>query len=80
MYYVVGKVNRPGQYAMLGPTSVLQAISMAGGMTPYADRNDILVIRQDAPTAIPFRYGDMEDGKDLAQNIELMSGDVVLVP
>ena len=80
LYYVVGKVNRPGQYPMVGPTSVLQALSMAGGMTTYASENSIKIIRTGKNVAISFRYGDLEDGEELQQNIFLESGDVVLVP
>lgn len=80
LYYVVGKVNRPGQYPMVGPTSVLQALSMAGGMTTYASENAIRIIRKGEPQAIRFRYSDLEDGESLDQNILLESGDVVLVP
>ncbi|MEE2729386.1 MAG: polysaccharide biosynthesis/export family protein [Pseudomonadota bacterium] len=80
LYYVVGKVNRPGQYPMVGPTSVLQALSMAGGMTTYASENGIKIIRNGKKEAIAFRYGDIEDGEQLQQNILLESGDVVLVP
>ena len=80
LYYVVGKVNRPGQYPMLGPTSVLQALSMAGGMTTFASENQVKIIRPGQDEAIPFRYDDMADGENLEQNVILKSGDVVLVP
>jgi polysaccharide export outer membrane protein len=57
-------------------------LSIAGGMTPYAAVNKIEVLRRENGqlTAIPFRYGDIEKGEDLEQNIILRSGDVVLVP
>jgi len=80
LYYVVGKVNRPGQYPMLGPTSVLQALSMAGGMTTFANENRVKIIRSGQSDAILFRYNDMADGENLEQNVTLKSGDVVLVP
>lgn len=80
LFYVIGKVNRPGQYPMSQPTSVLQALSVAGGMTTYASENSIKVIRSHDNQAFEFRYGDIEDGENLEQNIMLKSGDVVLVP
>ena len=81
-FYVIGKVNRPGEYPLLSPLSVLQALSVAGGITTFADYNSIVIIRQDNGTdkTLEFRYGDIEQGKKLAQNIQLRSGDVVVVP
>jgi polysaccharide export outer membrane protein len=61
---------------------VVQALSVAGGMTPYAAANKIKVLRRENGqlTAMLFRYGDIEKGEDLEQNVMLQSGDVVLVP
>ncbi|MCG8536957.1 MAG: polysaccharide export protein [Pseudomonadales bacterium] len=80
VFSVIGKVNRPGQFPMTQSTTVLHALSIAGGMTTYASENSIVVIRRGSQKAIPFRYGDIENGKKLEQNILLQSGDVVLVP
>lgn len=82
LIYVIGKVNRPGQFPLTGPTSVLQALSMAGGTTPFADYDDIKIIRSDGghENAIKFNYGDIEDGENLDSNVTLKSGDVVVVP
>jgi polysaccharide biosynthesis/export protein len=80
--FVLGKVNRPGPYPMNRPVDVMQAISMAGGTTPFASLNDIRVLRRDGQheIAIRFRYADVERGHDLTQNIILRSGDTVVVP
>jgi polysaccharide export outer membrane protein len=80
--YVIGKVSRPGEFVANQYMDVVQALSVAGGMTPYASANKIKVLRRENGklTAIPFRYGDIEKGEDLEQNIILQSGDVVLVP
>jgi polysaccharide export outer membrane protein len=80
--YVIGKVNRPGDFPLLGPIDVMQALSLAGGATPFADTNHIRVLRRDAgkQTVIPFRYGDIARGRRLDQNILLQSGDTVVVP
>ena len=80
--YVIGKVARPGEFVANRYMDVVQALSVAGGMTPYAAANKIKVLRRENGqlTAIPFRYGDIEKGEDLEQNIMLQSGDVVLVP
>jgi polysaccharide export outer membrane protein len=80
--YVVGRVNRPGEFTANRYMDVVQALSLAGGMTPYAANNKIKVLRREDGklTAIPFKYGEIEKGENLEQNIILQSGDVVLVP
>lgn len=80
--YVVGKVNRPGEYAYTRPLDVMQAISLAGGTTPYAALDDIKILRRVGVqnTSIPFRYSDVARGRGLDQNIVLWSGDTVVVP
>ena len=80
--YVLGKVNRPGQFPFSRAVDVMQALSLAGGTTPYAAVNDIVILRRqnDRVEALSFRYSDVEHGKDLAQNVLLRSGDTVVVP
>jgi polysaccharide export outer membrane protein len=80
--YVIGKVNRPGEYTAVRQVDVVQALSMAGGLTPYASANNIKVLRRvnGVETAIPFRYGKIESGDALEENILLQGGDVVVVP
>lgn len=80
--YVMGKVNRPGEFPFSSPLDVMQALSLAGGTTPYAEVNDIVILRRDngAQRAMTFRYGDVERGKNLNQNFLLQSGDTVVVP
>jgi len=80
--YVIGQVLRPGEFVANSKMDVVQALSVAGGMTPYASTNKIEILRRENGilTSIPFRYGDIEKGKNLDQNIILKSGDVVLVP
>jgi polysaccharide export outer membrane protein len=81
--YVLGKVNRPGEFAFSRPLDVMQAISLAGGTTPFASLNDIQILRREATgrqDAIAFHYADVEQGERLQQNILLLSGDTVVVP
>ncbi len=80
--YVLGRVNKPGEYLVGHYMDVLQALSLAGGLTPFAAENDIKVIRRikGQSHTIPFRYGDVRKGNDLEQNILLQRGDVVMVP
>lgn len=81
--YVVGKVNKPGDYIAYRNIDVMQALSMAGGPTPYASVNKIKILRRDERgelKSIPFKYSKVEKGEDLEQNITLQGGDVVVVP
>jgi polysaccharide export outer membrane protein len=80
--YVVGKVNKPGNYAVNRTTDVMQALSMAGGLSPYAAENKIKILRREHGVlkSIPFKYSRVEKGQDLEQNIILQGGDVVVVP
>ena len=80
--YVVGRVTKPGEYLIGHYTDVLQALSLAGGLTPFAAENDIKVIRRlkGQQQVFLFRYGDLRKGQDLEQNILLQRGDVVMVP
>ena len=80
--FVMGKVNRPGDFALIRPIDVMQALSLAGGVTPYADVNGIRILRRagSQQEVLRFRYDDVRRGKDLSQNILLRSGDTVVVP
>jgi polysaccharide export outer membrane protein len=80
--YVVGKVARPGEFPFSQPVDVMQALSLAGGTTPYAAVNDIVILRRENErvAAIRFHYAEVEHGKDLAQDVLLHSGDTVVVP
>lgn len=80
--YVIGQVTKPGMYVMNPELTVLQALSLAGGSTPFAKLDNISVIRGTgtAQKTLPFRYDQVIEGKSLQQNITLESGDVVLVP
>lgn len=80
--YVVGRVTKPGEYLVGHYTDVLQALSLAGGLTPFAAENDIKIIRRvmGQQQVFQFRYGDARKGRDLEQNIILQRGDVLMVP
>lgn len=80
--FVIGKVNRPGDFPLLRPTDVMQALSLAGGATPFANTNKIRVLHREGSrqTSIRFRYSDVARGRNLDQNVLLESGDTVIVP
>ena len=83
--YVLGEVAKPGRYQMKTFTTVLQAISTAGGFTPYAAKNRMFVLRKSSnagtETRIDVSYDDIiSGGGNVSQNILLIPGDTVVVP
>lgn len=80
--YVLGKVNKPGEFIINRYVDVMQALSMAGGTAPFADLNSITILRRqgEEQQATEFKYDQVSRGKHLEQNIVLQSGDVVVVP
>jgi polysaccharide export outer membrane protein len=78
---VMGEVSKPGAMQMHGPTSVLQAIAMAGGFKEFANTKDVRVLRQNGNGSIQtlrFNYKDVLNGD--AKPFFLRSGDTVIVP
>ena len=85
--YVVGEVTKPGKYPLKSHTTVLQAISIAGGFTPFASKNKMQVVRNTIGNdgaahedRIPVRYDDLLTGKGEPGNFLLRSGDTVVIP
>ncbi len=80
--YVIGRVNKPGEFVTGRFVDVLQALAMAGGLTPFAAENDIRILRRvDGKEYVrKFRYADVRKGENLEQNLMLRSGDTVVVP
>lgn len=80
--YVIGQVQNPGSFVMNPRLNVLQALSLAGGTTTFAALDDIIIIRGTGANQrlIGFAYNKIIRGRNLEQNIELESGDVVVVP
>lgn len=80
--YVLGEVNKPGEYVPGNYVSIAQALTLAEGLTSYANDGSIKVVRQKdgQEVFIKFNYGRFKKGKDLSSNIRLESGDVVMVP
>jgi polysaccharide biosynthesis/export protein len=76
--FVTGQVGTSGAYPLVGPRTVLQAISMAGGLSEYAKAEEILIIR--GSMTFRFNYKEVLRGKKLEQNIQLQPGDQILVP
>lgn len=81
--FITGEVVRPGSYVVRQPTTLMQAIALAGGVGPFAAKQRIQVRRR-APggdeTIFMFNYKAYEAGQDLEGNITLRAGDVIMVP
>jgi len=80
--YVIGQVAKPGAIVMNPAVNVLQALSIAGGGNAYAKMDSVIVIRNttSGQRTMKFHYSEVSSGKNLEQNIQLESGDVVVVP
>jgi polysaccharide biosynthesis/export protein len=82
-FNILGQVTKPGTYPLSNPTTVLDAIALAGGFRDFAKKKSIYVLRQTADgssTRLPFNYKDVIKGKDAQQNIRLEPRDTVYVP
>ena len=81
-FYIIGKITRPGTYPLNPDMTVLQAISVAGGLAEWADKDSIRIIRRSGgkEEIIPFDYDKVITGKKLEQNILLKPNDTIIVP
>ena len=77
-YYITGEVGRTGAYQLVVPTTVLQALTGAGGFREFANKKKITIMR--SGQLIKFNYNEVIKGKNLQQNIFLQNGDYVIVP
>jgi polysaccharide biosynthesis/export protein len=80
--YVIGQVTKPGVFPLNPRINVLQALALAGGGTAFAKLDSVIVLRGSSTSqrVLPFRFSQVSDGKNLAQNVDLESGDVIVVP
>ncbi|MBW2058463.1 MAG: polysaccharide biosynthesis/export family protein [Deltaproteobacteria bacterium] len=79
---VLGRVARPGVYPITGDTTLVEAISMAGGFTEWANKRKITVIthRNGKKEKLVINYKKIVSGKDPSQNIVLKRHDTIIVP
>jgi len=80
--FITGEVRKPGPYPLTGSATVLQLISIAGGLGDYAKGEKITIVRAEGgkQTSFRFNYKEVLNQKKLAQNIELKPGDTIIVP
>jgi len=82
-YVVLGKVTKPGSYELGRPTTVLEAIAIAGGFLDFAKPNKIYIIRprgNSSSETLHFDYNRVIKGRNPEQNVELKTGDTIVVP
>ncbi len=82
--FVIGQVKEPGQFTLGRFVDVIQALTLAGGLTPYANEGKIQINRRNADNnkqeTFKFNYSRFKSGRGLGDNRILQSGDVVVVP
>lgn len=82
--FVLGEVVRPGKYPLKSKTTLLQGVTIAGGFTPVAARNQIVIFRfgENGSTmqTVTSSYDDIVLRGGIAGNLELRAGDTIVVP
>jgi polysaccharide export outer membrane protein len=80
--YVLGEVQRGGEFSPNHQVTVLQGLSMAGGFTRFANGSRIVIVRKDShgDRRIPFDYDAVVQDGQIVENLVLQSGDTVIVP
>jgi len=80
--FIAGEIRKPGPYPLTAPTTVLQLLSIAGGLGDFAKSEKITVVRTEngKQVSYKFNYKEVIQGKKLAQNIELKPGDTIVIP
>jgi len=80
--FITGNVAKPGSFPLMGETTVLQLIALAGGLSEYANSKNITIMRAENGRTVTFRfdYKSVIKQKHLEQNILLKPNDTVIVP
>jgi len=82
-FNILGQVVKPGSYSLTAASTVLDAISDAGGLKEFAKQKNIYILRHSATASesrIAFNYKEVIKGKNPQQNIKLEPGDTIVVP
>jgi polysaccharide export outer membrane protein len=82
IFYVIGKVARPGVFDLRHDMDVIRGLAAAGGLATFAKEGEIRILRRQAggSTEFKFDYGRFMGGRDQESNILLRPGDVIVVP
>jgi polysaccharide export outer membrane protein len=81
-FYILGEVQRTGEYPLVKDLSVLQAFALAGGFTEWAEKDEIILIRREGGKRLVYRidYQELAEGKNLDQNLLIRANDTIIVP
>jgi polysaccharide biosynthesis/export protein len=82
-FNILGRVAKPGSYLLVNPTTVLDAIALAGGCKEFAKQKQIYILRRHpdgSEARLPFNYQDVIKGKNTSQNVDLQPRDTIVVP
>jgi polysaccharide export outer membrane protein len=81
-FYILGEVQRTGEYPLVKHLTVLQAFALAGGFTEWASKDEIILLRSEGGADKVYRinYKDIAKGRDLGQNIKIRADDTIIVP
>ena len=78
-YYIEGEINRPGSFDLAVPTTVMQGLVQAGGFRDFANKKNIIILRDGGKSVLHFNYNDVSKGKHLEQNILLQPNDHIII-
>ncbi len=76
-YYITGNVGRTGMFPLVVKTTVLEALTLAGGLGEWANKKKIVILR--GKERLFFNYTEVIKGKKTEQNIEVQNGDFIIV-
>ncbi len=78
-FRINGEVNRPGEFDLVRPTTILEALVNAGGFREWADQKNIKIFRDGGKKILKFNYKDVIQGKHLEQNVQVEPNDIIIV-
>ena len=81
-FYILGEIQRTGEYNLVKDITVMQAFAIAGGFTEWASKAEIILIRRESGQRKVYKidYKDMAKGRNLEQDIFIRAGDTIIVP
>lgn len=81
-FYILGEVQKTGEYPIVKNLTVMQAFAIAGGFTEWASKAEIVLLRYEAGQRKVYKidYKEMAKGRNLAQDLLLQADDTIIVP
>jgi polysaccharide export outer membrane protein len=81
-YYILGEVEKTGEYPLVKNLTVLQAFAVAGGFSEWASKKEIILVRRsnEKDEMIRINYKEIIKGKNIEQNVKVKADDTIIVP